>query len=206
MKKLSILLLSLGISILTYAQPVADNATIPVSVTLNSILRLNVTAGGNIEFAVNTLAQYTDGIANSAATTTRFTVASSVDFVVSMYAETADLGSNDLAAGSTNMALDNIGYSVATNGTGVQPGNYTIPAFDAAGVPQEVLTQATTEIITGVTQQSAGDISKNDFSIAWELATAAVTSAGSGSGSLLSQNLASDRYSTNVFLVLSKLP
>jgi hypothetical protein len=204
MKKVSLFFTALAISLASFAQPVADNATIPVSVTLNSILRLNVTSGGNIEFAVNTLDQYTNGIVNSAATTTRFTVASSVDFIVEMYAETAALVSNDLASGSVDMELDNIGYSVQTNGTGVQPTNYAIPAYSATAVPDDVLSQSPTEIIIGEDGLSAGDIAKNDFSIAWELATPAVTSAGGGSGSLLSQNLASDRYSTNVFLVLRK--
>ena len=56
---------------------------------LNSILRLNVTSGGNIEFTINNIDQYTAGIANGTRYDTKFTVASSVDFNVLMYARMA---------------------------------------------------------------------------------------------------------------------
>ncbi|MCB9002091.1 MAG: hypothetical protein H6537_09000 [Bacteroidales bacterium] len=46
---------------LAFGQAVNDQAIIPVSVTLNSILRLTVVSGGNIDFVVNTIDQYTSG-------------------------------------------------------------------------------------------------------------------------------------------------
>ena len=52
MKKLLLISVGLIMACLTQAQPVSDNATIPIGVTLNSILRLTVVSGGNIEFVV----------------------------------------------------------------------------------------------------------------------------------------------------------
>jgi hypothetical protein len=49
----------LFLSQLGYGQAVNDQAVIPVSITLNSILRLTVVSGGNIDFVVNTIDQYT---------------------------------------------------------------------------------------------------------------------------------------------------
>ena len=55
MKKLFItLVLSATFLGASFGQAVADQGVIPVSVTLNQILRLNVTSGGNINFVINT--------------------------------------------------------------------------------------------------------------------------------------------------------
>ena len=82
MKKVSLFLLGMVMGLALLAQPVVDNAIIPVAVNLNSILRLNVTSGGNIEFTVSTIDQYNNGIATGPRYYTDFTVASSVDFDV----------------------------------------------------------------------------------------------------------------------------
>ena len=62
MRKLFYSLALLFLSQVSFGQAVNDQAIIPVSVTLNSILRLTVVSGGNIEFVVNTIDQYTGGI------------------------------------------------------------------------------------------------------------------------------------------------
>jgi hypothetical protein len=181
------------------AQPVSDNAVIPVAVTLNSILRLNVTTGGNIEFNVNTLQQYTSGIANSVGTTTTFTVASSLDFDVVLFAETATLVGSDLTAGAPTMALNNIGYRVATAGTGVAGTNYDLCGAGVSPSALQALTNTSFPIIESIPTFGAGDINKNKFEVRWQMGT---PGAPMNAGSLLSQNLSADRYATNVFIML----
>lgn len=189
MKKLILSICIVGLSFYTYAQAVADNAIIPVSVNLNSILRLNVTSGGNIEFSFNTIDQYTNGIANSDRYDTHFTVASSIDFDVQLYAEDANFIGTDDA--SHTMALDFVAYTMTEEGTGAAPTNWVLPAG------YQDLTNAAVDIVTGVANQAAGDIAKNAFVINWECGTSNTTG-----GDLLGASLAADRYATNVFLVL----
>ena len=115
MKKITLSIIALFFAgQMSFAQAVSEHAIIPVSVTLNSILRLNVVTGGNIEFVVNTIDQYTNGISNSTQYTTNFTVASSTDFDVTLMAEDATLIGSDNSAHT--MTLDNIGYSSSFHG------------------------------------------------------------------------------------------
>ena len=212
MKKISFSLFGLLLcSSLIFAQPVSDNAVIPVSVTLNSILRLNIVSGGNIEFAVNTLTQYTDGVSNNPQYDTQFTVASSTDFNVLLYSEEATLTGSDIAGTSANtMNINNVGYTIDYTGTGGTVGtgandDYSLVGLAADPSALTELTNTTTntivEDISGGTGTSAGDIVKNAFTINWELATSGLIAVTSQS-TLLAQGLSSDRYSVNVFLVL----
>lgn len=203
MKKLGLSITAIFLSIgLAFSQPVSDMGIIPVGVTLNSILRLNIVSGGNIEFVVNTIDQYTNGVANTPLYTTNFTVASSVDFDVRMYAENAGLSATDNPANPV-MNLGNVGYWITEQGaTYASPNNWTINGNGTAASVTDVLTSVpATDIITGVLNKAAGDVTENDFSIHWELATANVIGV-SGLASLLTQSLAADRYVVNVFLVL----
>jgi len=178
------------------AQPVSDNAVIPVSVTLNSILRLTVVTGGNIEFVVNTIDQYTNGIANAPRYTTNFTVASSVDFNVNMDVEDASFLGQDNP--SNNMALDNVGYAVFPNsaaGAGVDGTNWNLQAITG-------LVTGSTPIVTGIAGNAAGNSVQNNFDIRWELARGTQVSGLS----LLQQSIAPDRYVTNVYLQLVAAP
>ncbi|HQB79016.1 MAG TPA: hypothetical protein PLJ52_11805, partial [Tenuifilaceae bacterium] len=113
----------IGVAMLLFANvgfgQISDNAVIPVSVTLNSILRLTVESGGNIQFVVNTIEDYSSGIAYSTKYATLFNVASSRDFDVRIYSESDQLyGMNfDGTTTSNAMALNNIGFAVASAGT-----------------------------------------------------------------------------------------
>ncbi|MFA5649342.1 MAG: hypothetical protein WC951_13690 [Bacteroidales bacterium] len=184
--------LVLGAAMLLFAQfsfgQVSDNAVIPVSVTLNSILRLTVVSGGNIQFVVNTIEDYQAGISNSARYTTRFNVASSRDFDVLIYSESATFAGMDYDGGtSTGFPIANIGFLVdqsagtATVGTN---NNTAVTALDVA----------TTAILEEV---SGGSSVVNVFDIQWELATAAVLGSDPN---LLQQNIAPDTYVGNVFI------
>ncbi|ALO14290.1 hypothetical protein L21SP5_00618 [Salinivirga cyanobacteriivorans] len=191
MKKLSLLFVGLLLGMATIAQPVVDNAIIPVAVNLNSILRLNVTSGGNIEWTVNTIDQYQNGIATGPRYQTDFTVASSVDFDINLYAEDATLlGTDDV---NNTMSLDNIGYDVVSTGGGADGTNWNLPGTVAA------LTNAAVPVVTSIGGFGAGDITQNAFQIQWEMGTSGT---GMNGSSLLQQSIAPDRYTTNVFLVL----
>lgn len=194
MKKLIYSLSLLLISQFGFGQAVNDQAIIPVSVTLNSILRLTVVSGGNIDFVVNTIGQYTSGINNGGANAqyqTRFTVSSSQDFDVTLRAEDGTLIGQDNPAHT--MPLNNIGYDVTSAGTGADPANWAL----STAIPP--LTNVAVNIITGVVGASAGSAAQNDFTIQWRLGTGEGTMNGS---SLLAQSLDPDRYITNVILEL----
>lgn len=90
MKRLLFALVLIGIGHAGMAQ-VQDNAVIPLSVTVNSVLRLQVNSGGNIQFVFNTMSQFTGGIPNTANTDTKFTVSSSRGFTVDIVAEDGNL-------------------------------------------------------------------------------------------------------------------
>ena len=192
MKKVSLLFIGVIMGLSLIAQPVVDNAIIPVAVNLNSILRLNVTSGGNIEFTVSTIDQYNNGIATGPRYQTDFTVASSVDFDVNLYAEDGNLIGTDNVANT--MSLDNIGYIVVGTGGGSDGTNWNLPAAVAP------LTNAAVAVVQSIANNGAGDIVQNAFQIQWEMGTSTGTM---NANSLLQQSIAPDRYSTNVFLVLA---
>lgn len=199
MKKILISFMALALTFGANAQAVSDNAVIPVSVSLTGILRLNVVSGGNIDFMVNTLSQYSEGIANSPRYDTKFTVSSSTDFNVTLAAEDATFIGVDNPANL--MPLDNVSFVLQTSGTGQGGTHYTVPAATGGGaVTPTYLSNAGTNIVEGIVGQSAGDSRKNAFTIHWSLNNPQASTAGN----LLSQSLAPDRYSTNVFLTVVK--
>jgi len=192
MRKLLFTLVLAVLSQVSFGQAVNDQAIIPVSVTLNSILRLTVVSGGNIDFVVNTIDQYTNGINSGGADArwqTNFTVSSSQDFDVTLAAEDATLMGQDDPANT--MPLDNIGFDLTGSGGG--PANWALPLAVLA------LTQPSQNIVTGVAGFSAGDATQNNFTIQWRLGTGEGAMNGA---TLLAQSLTPDRYITNVFLEL----
>ncbi|MFP4019163.1 MAG: hypothetical protein ACLFUH_07930, partial [Bacteroidales bacterium] len=129
MKKLIVLLLVVffGVNLQSFSQAVDDRAVVPVSVTLNSILRLNVESGGNVEFNFNTLEQYENGI-NTDYTNdqyaTKLTVASSVNWDLIMGAEDDNLVSTDTVGAGGGMDLGYITYElVIPSEAGIADGN-----------------------------------------------------------------------------------
>lgn len=195
MRKLFYTMALVILSQISFGQAVNDQAVIPVSVTLNSILRLTVVSGGNIDFVVNTIAQYTSGINNGggdARYQTNFTVSSSQDFDVTVRAEDASLIGQDNSANT--MLLNNIGLDLTESGTGADPANWTLPAAVIA------LTNGAQNIVTGAANASAGGAAQNNFTIQWRLGTG--ESAAMNANTLLEQSITPDRYITNVFLEL----
>ena len=181
---------------MSYSQAVDDRAVVPVSVTLNSILRLNVESGGNIEFNFNTLSQYENGIANSTEYDTKITIASSVNWDLRMGAEDPYLvasGQSDTAG--TNMPLDHVGYQIEHTGTvGL---DYTINSDGNTTSLQELssIADGSEQIQNAGTNAGGGDY--NEFTVHWECGTT-----DTDGGLLLGSPLTGGRYSSNVFFVL----
>ncbi len=194
MRKLFFAAAMLLLSQAGFGQAVNDQAIIPVSVTLNSILRLTVVSGGNIDFVVNTIGQYTSGInsgGGDARYQTNFTVSASQDFNVTIRAEDANFLGQDNAANT--MPLNNVGLDLSETGSGADPGNWALPGTVLA------LTNGAQNIVTGVVGAAAGGADKNNFTIRWRLGT---IEGAMNPSTLLAQSLTPDRYITNVFLEL----
>lgn len=189
MKKMFLSVCALGLALGTYAQAVVDNAVIPVSVNINSIMRMNVVSGGNIEFSFNTIDQYTSGITNNARYDTKFTVASSVDFKVAMYTDDkSGIKGADNSAHVMDLGL--IGYKVEKSGTVAPTSIQSDPTNLSAAVSDQNF----------IVKAKGGDIKANAYTIHW---SCGVTDAGA-TKTMLSANQAPDRYSTNIFLVLTE--
>jgi hypothetical protein len=184
------------LSVNTTFSQVDDRAVVPVSVTLNSILRLNIESGGNVEFNFNTLNQYQNGITNSTQYDTKLSIASSVDWNLKMGAEDGSLVQTDSVGTGTNMPLGYIGYEINSTGTG---SNYTIPSDGTVEPLQQLSTIADGSEQIQNSGGNAGGIGANQFTVHWECGT------GNGNlttGSLLGSNFTGGRYSTNVFFIL----
>ncbi len=191
MKKLSLSIVAVVLALTTaLAQPISDMGIIPVGVTLNSILRLNITGGGNLEYSVNTMDHYNNGIVAGAPYYTTFTVASSVEWSMDLYSDNASF--TGVSTGAT-FDVDNLGYTITTTGAG-GAANWVL----LAGV-NGVTNAPVAQIIDGDGLLSAGDIVQNQFQLAWEFGTQNGTMNAS---SLLEQNITSDRYVVNVVLEL----
>ena len=233
MKK-TILALCSGIiiSVTAIAQPVSDRAVIPVAVTLNQILRLHVTNGGNIEFVFNTIQQYKSGIVNSTFYDTDFVVASSNDWELWFGAEDATLMGTDLDAtpGPQNtMALNNVSFFVTASGN-TPTGDLSAPILNgsnlnnnalvgvggiANGLAQYSLGIGNSPMISAVGTGNGGDILDNVFQINWQCGISPSVGIGTDltyagafplAPTLLNQNLLPDRYVTNVLLDINNTP
>jgi len=190
MKKLFTFILGLVFGFNSFSQAINDQAVIPLAVTLNSIMRLQVTGGGNIEFSFNSITSYNSGISNSARYNTNFSVASSVDFDVEMVAE----GDNLIGeATGGNMSLAVIGFLVDISGATNSATAYSaVTPLSSAGA-----TSGEVDIVTPNGATHNGGASHN-FILQWQCGT------GSSITTIQSLNAAPDRYATNVFLTLTQ--
>lgn len=199
-----LLLFFAGYQVSSFAQAVDDRAVVPVSVTLNSILRLNVESGGNIEFNFNTLQQYQngiDGIGNDDQYSTQISIASSVNWDLRMGAEDGALITTDTsnASAAGQMELGYIAYQVNLDETALTLNtDIDVAANSDDGTTAQLTTLGTSdEIIQYNTSGSnAGDVTQNRFRIDWACGTSDAI------GSLMGSNLTGGRYSTNVFFIL----
>ena len=181
---------------MSYSQAVDDRAVVPLSVTLNSILRLNIESGGNVEFNFNTLEQYENGISGLGQNdqySTKITVASSVDWNLQMGAEDEGLVSTDTVGAVPSMELGYITFQVD-----LSDGNLTDGTEVNADVTEAALPYIGDDInIIENAGGNAGDVDQNSFRIDWACGTNF-----NSIGTLMGSNLTGGRYSTNVFFIL----
>ena len=233
MKKLILSFLAFGIISSGISQAVSDRTTVPIAVNLNQVLRLNILNGGNIEFTFNTISQYESGINSAGGTVgnvagvpgplpaavagaggfyqTQFTVAASNNWEIHMGAEDATLIGTDNAANT--LALDNIGYSIASTGNhefnagvGGVAGEVLISTPTANGANIVALTQfpgaaalVDYDPLSAANEGNAGNIADNAITITWRVGTAEGTM---NTVALINQDVPADRYVTNVLFDL----
>jgi len=187
MKKLFSILGLLLAGFTANAQQVSDMAVIPIGVTLNSIMRLTVTSGGNIEFVVNTMQQYEEGVPNATPYTTTFDVSSSSDFYVTLAADNVNM------IGTVNnehvMPVDFLAYEVVAPSSGSS--SSSLPTIGAGNLSN------TETAIVGNSSTAVGGGSYTGIQIKWSLEA---ETTGTSSAKLL--GLPSDRYTVNAYLQL----
>jgi len=119
----------------SFAQPVSDHAVIPIGVTLNPILRLEITNGNNIEFVFSALNHYTAGLGSTVATPvtvyqTKFKVLSTRQFNVKLY---TDPTTNMVGQGTgTALALNVLNHTVVAGTLGDTHGALSAAQADLA--------------------------------------------------------------------------
>ncbi|MDB4061785.1 hypothetical protein N8371_05115 [Vicingaceae bacterium] len=188
----------------SFCQPVSDRAVIPVALTLNQILRLNVEDGGNIEFVFNRIDDYETGIPNGAFYDTRLTVASSTRWQLDMGAEDANFIGVDNPANT--LALTYAGFQITSAGNHTFGVELTDPATaNAAAIPLPAfpVTVIGSAAAGAAGATNAGDVLDNIITINWEANTAAILGA---TVPLIDIDQTPDRYVTNVLLDLSIAP
>ena len=195
------------ISLNSFSQPVSDRAVVPVALTLNQILRLNVVDGGNIEFVFNRIDDYETGIANADIYDTQITVASSTSWQLNMGAEDANFIGVDNPANT--LQLGYVGFQITT-GAGLHTFGAELTDLGGSNAAVIALPQYPVTVVgsraaaTGVTT-NAGDVLDNILVFNWEANTA---TAGllSAVDPIIDINQAPDRYVTNVLLDISIEP
>jgi hypothetical protein len=165
MKKFFLLLVTAAmLSTASFAQPVSDNVVIPIGVTINSIMRLNVAQGGNIEFVFNTFDDFQAGLNSTYSLTqyqTKIDMTATTNFKVFMVAET-DLVPITGSVGA-DMAINVISYQLDVSGVNIAPvslsGNLSLSSIEIANCTLPTVITDGTIIINwacGVTNSVVG--------------------------------------------------
>jgi len=231
MKKISLAAVMLICGFSAFGQAVKDRNVIPVAVSLNQVLRMTVTNGGNIEFVFNTIEDYKNGIssegiisANPTATSgamykTDFTVSSSTRWALSYGTEEPSFWGTDNP--NTALALDNVGFSISNNGfntfagTGKVAGGTPVGLESLISVPTDNGLQVTAlqtypkvliQDFGNPAAANAGDAADNSFTLNWRCGTAEQgTVFPMNIVKLIDQNPspAPDRYVVNVLFDLA---
>ena len=222
MRKISFLVAILVCSVSAFSQAVKDRNVIPVAVSLNQVLRMTITNGGNIEFVFNTIDEYKNGISAEAGNPgdgmykTDFSVSSSTRWALTYGAESATFLGTDNPA--NNLDLDNVGFTITNNGVNTfeEPGNgkgitstaslFSVPTANADEV--SALETYPTVLIedNNTVNANAGDAVDNLFTINWRCGTIEQGSVvPMNDVPLIDQNPSPtpDRYVVNVLFDLS---
>jgi hypothetical protein len=229
MRKINFVAVMLICGLTLFAQAVKDRNVIPVAVSLNQVLRMTITNGGNIEFVFNSIDDYkkglssvgTSGAQNPVGTQdfykTDFTVSSSTRWKLTYGAEEAKFLGTDNPA--NKLDLDNVGFSIShvglrnifetpgeLKGATVGASLYSAPTDNASQVT--ALQVYPTDLIEDNAQDvaNAGDAADLSFTLNWRCGTAeAGTVFPMNSVKLIDQTTSPtpDRYVVNVLFDLS---
>lgn len=193
-----------------FAQPVSDNAVIPMGITLSSVLRLNVVSGGNIEFVFASVNDFQNGLAGDMYRT-NLTVESSTDWGLSVYA-------NDFAGSAGTFGVGIVDYGIQDNGStnalsaaAVAPGTKgTLSNVGAlyTGVGTgdfDPLTNAAVLVLEETGDGNDGVAADNNFFIRWRCGVGPTSSIVPVGASLINDwpGTGPGRSSTNVLITLS---
>ncbi|OQY00530.1 MAG: hypothetical protein B6I20_08585 [Bacteroidetes bacterium 4572_117] len=118
----------------SFAQPVSDMAVIPMGITIQNIMRLTITKGGNMEFVFKTASDITNGLGPSTAYETEGSVVASQAWQLDLSVDAATFV-GEVAA--TTIPLNVVEFTPTVAGTGAGtaftgdlsngwPSNYTI--------------------------------------------------------------------------------
>ena len=228
MRKISLAAVLLVCSFAAFGQAVKDRNVIPVAVSLNQVLRMTITNGGNIEFVFNTIEDYKNGISALAVSNaanpntsgdmykTDFTVSSSTRWALSYGTEEASFLGTDNPANTLN--LNNVGFSITNRGVNTFEGaalaQGTTPAASLFSTPTANATQVaalqqySVKLIedNNTENANAGDAADNAFTLNWRCGTAEQgTVVPMNAVKLIDQNPspAPDRYVVNVLFDLA---
>jgi hypothetical protein len=194
------------------AQPVADNAVIPMGITLSSVLRLNVVSGGNIEFVFASVNDFQNGLAGDMYRT-NLTVESSTDWGLSLYASDFSGSAGTFGVGIVDYGIEDNGSTNVIVDADPGPGTKNILSNVGAlyaGPGSGDFVQLTNGAFLAL--QEAGDgndgvAADNDFFIRWRCGvgpTSVITPNGSGA-TLINDWVGTGpgRSTTNILITLS---
>ncbi len=176
---------------LAIAQPISDHAVIPMAITVQSIMRLNVKSGGNIEFVFSKISDITNGIGNSAAYDTYFDISASQDWDLQIGTDAATF----LNEAGASILLNRVELQVDDALTSTRFADAdVISAFNAAPA---ALQNGPIDLITwvagGTNGTNVGSAAENTFVVHWQCG---VNLAARITGSV------PGRYTVNVYLSL----
>lgn len=230
-KNLSLFVAFVLLGATAFGQAVKDRQVVPVAVSLNQVLRMNITNGGNIEFVFNSIDDYelglsADQLASTSANTiaaegfyqTDFTVSSSTRWSLTYGAENGTFIGTDNPANT--LTLDNVGFDLVNGGNHIFEAAGAVKATNALAQLFSIPTDNSTQIAAlqpypivllednDVSDNSnAGDAINNNFSLLWRCGTS------EGAGATVPMNAVSildqqpsptpDRYVTNVLFELA---
>jgi len=228
MKKISLAAIMLICVFSAFGQAVKDRNVIPVAVSLNQVLRMTVTNGGNIEFVFNTIEDYKNGISSLAVSSaanpnssgdmykTDFTVSSSTRWALTYGTEEPTFLGTDNP--NTAFALNNVGFSISNLGNNTFEGAALAKGATDAASLFSVPTKNATEVAAlqiypvvliednNTTNANAGDAADNSFTLNWRCGTAEQgTVVPMNAVKIIDQNPspAPDRYVVNVLFDLA---
>jgi len=230
MRKINLLGVMLICGVTLFAQAVKDRNVIPVAVSLNQVLRMTITNGGNVEFVFNTIDDYKKGLSSDIASVsqnplasqamykTDFTVSSSTRWSLTYGAEEATFLGTDNP--TTTFALNNVGFKISNLGLntfeGAGKAKSATPTASLFSAPTNNATQVaalqTYPVIliddNATINADAGDSKDNSFTLNWRCGTAeAGTVVPMNAVKLIDQkpSPAPDRYVVNVLFDLSAI-